>query len=134
MVNFNNYIKTEFLNMKIKDFTKIIHGKNKQEITQIIKDNKAAWMPNSLFDKYAAPEIESWFKAIDGVGIDISPYTGEFCYSTYTKPNNKLEKGEIYAFIRLNELWDNNKNLSEQHIDNMTIRDLLNDYKYEFED
>ena len=132
MVNFEPFVKSDFLNMKIKDFAKLIHGKNKAEFVQIIKNKKSCLVPGSLFDKYATPEIEEWFRIIDGTGIDY--FRGEICYNTKSKPNNYIEKNELYAYIRLNEKWENNKNLTEKQIDNMTIRELFCDFSNIYED
>ena len=43
MVKFVPYIKSDFLNMKVKDFAKLIHGKNKSEFVQIIKTKNQIW-------------------------------------------------------------------------------------------
>ena len=108
MVKFEPYIKSDFLNMKVKDFAKLIHGKNKSEFVQIIKNQKSNLVPGALFDKYVTPELDQWFRVIDGAGIDY--YRGEMCYDVKCKPNKKIEKDELYAYIMLNEKWETKKN------------------------
>lgn len=102
------FIKNSFLNQSVANFSNELGNADFNQVMATIKKNKTALLPQKMLRK-CRKKIYSVFNA---VGNSITR-------------DNRVDKTEIYEFVKGYYSSVKNENITNEQIDNMRFKDLL---------
>ena len=102
------FVKNSFLNKPLGEFTQELGNANFNKVMNVIKTNKSIYTPNKAIKHYT-PEIYTVFRVVG---------------NSITK-DNKIDRAEIYNFVKGYYNKVKHQNLTDEQISNLKIADLL---------
>ncbi|MCR5265465.1 MAG: hypothetical protein K6E29_02595 [Cyanobacteria bacterium RUI128] len=118
-MDFRLFFKNNFLKKPFSYFANSLDDADYTRFKDTLKKNSSWYVPNSVFNSHDKI-IHKLFDSIDGTVLSNS---GE---NIYGEKNNRLEKQELYDWVKYNYKQFKGKDISTEELENMSMSEFMN--------